>query len=228
MTNHYDPNQPRDEDGKWTEKVMSGARKGAGLTTEYEENLREIAKELTVAPNEIMYCLDPKTGKITGRYTSDDPKHILGMDINDGDWKGALEDKFAVHNHPDVDVPFSAGDLNAMVKADSAGGRVVTPNFIFTLTPDEKGSPIEQGGNRWEWKKEFMEWDFIDEFKNAVRYHARTFDLPLEEMASRRKVELINTYGRKARDVFFLAFESTARLYGWTFVAENNPERKGQ
>jgi hypothetical protein len=226
MKNHYDPNQPRDDDGKWTAKVVRGARKGAGLTTKYEENLQEIASELTVAKNEIMYCLDPETGEVTGRYTSDDAKQIAGRDINGGDWRGALKDRFAIHNHPNLDVPFSASDINAMVKADSTGGRVVTPNFIFTLTPDEKGSPIEQGGNRWEWKKEFREYEFLDEFKNAVRYHARSFDLPMNRLANGSKAYMIEVYGEKARNIFFLAFESTVRSYGWSFVAENNPERK--
>jgi hypothetical protein len=157
----YDPNEPRDERGRWTE--------GEART---QEALDSFEKQYRHAEIEHGIALDDKGNKLF--ECEGDETHIQ-FSFNQ---RMALKSDGAIfdHNHP-KDAKFSVGDIQVASEYDLKEIRAVTPDKLYTMTRlDSWPSPpkIAESFSKWldVWKEKMCEEFFNGTMTKHEAYEA--------------------------------------------------------
>jgi hypothetical protein len=208
----YDPSQPRDAWGRWTDDpqtnaVVKSMRKGALLPTKVDDALAKTDTELSKLRYEMIHVHDKNTGEFLGSKTSYSTNMVSFNQHSPKDMKiiDTFKGNIVTHNHPYSNLPFSGNDLAMFRNSGTSIGRVVGYDYIYELEPEMK----------WE---TFRKLDEFLEVKGDAVAHA------LDYLGLEKKDLLLATTSSELLDQFnIVVMGMIAQEYGWQFRVKENP-----
>jgi hypothetical protein len=208
----YDPNQPRDEWGRWTDDpqtdaVLKSMKKGAMLPTKVEDALEKTDAELSQLRYEMIHVHDKNTGAFLGAKTSYSTTMVSFNEYDPKDKKiiNSFKGNIVTHNHPYSNLPFSGNDLAMFRNSGTAIGRVVGYDYIYELEPE-------------------MGWETFRKLDDFLKVKGEAVAYALDYLGLTKKDLLLVTTSSELVDQFnIVVMGMIAKEYGWQFRVKENP-----